>query len=310
MRKTQVSKEESLRLRELPALKLEMRELATLEPGHVDVCDQIQRRIEHCSGAILFLAGRKARQDVPAWARALLRGKEEFGIDLERVDDLNAIFGNPAPGRLKLLCVDYLVVGHDAERRTLDSDTTSTGFEANFISQREGQLAVAVSDDAVGRGLCDDSIVLGVPTVLPSIEVRYAAYGNYNNPSEMWDVTAPIKALCNAGGGKRIHISAEEDLDKLLGDPCRGIRKKLSIKYYVRGLRGCCRVDETTMNHLRTDLVLGFPPTRDGKINDPFEPTTRRNPRDASIERIQSLRRQPTKTGLSQSPYSHLGRAW
>ena len=41
-----------------------------------------------------------AEQGDAAW-RARAAGKEHLGIDLNAVDDLNAIFGNPTPGQTK-----------------------------------------------------------------------------------------------------------------------------------------------------------------------------------------------------------------
>lgn len=300
-----LSADESKRLRELPAVRATLVTLDDVELAHVDVAEILQRRVEVAGGHILFLGGRKS--DVPEWARAELANKESVGIDLKVVDDLNANFGNPAPGRAKLLEIKYYIVGHDADCRTEAPETTSSGFESNFIKQGRGKLVSIIDDDPEGRGTMDTTLILGIPTTLPCIEVAYASYGHPADPSQLRDVTAQVQRVVNTHGGRRIYISAETDLHHLFSedDPCQGARKKLTIRYVVRGFRGCCRVDESPMNHLRTNVAIGFL----SNDADPFKPTARRPYRDESIERNMRLRLPPGRAHLA-SPYSHLGRGF
>lgn len=295
-----LSTEESKRLRELPAVRATLATLDDVQLAHVDVAGVLQRRIEASGGHILFLGGRKS--DIPEWARAALANRES----VKAVDDLNVIFGNPAPGRAKLLEIQYYIIGHDADCRTEAPETTSSGFESNFIKQRRGKLVSVIDDDPKGRGTMATSLILGIPTTLPCIEVAYASYGHPADPSQLRDVTAQVQRVVNTHGGRRIYISADTDLHHLFSsdeDPCQGARKKLTIRYVVRGFRGRCRVDEAPMNHLRTDVAIGFV-TKDA---DPFKPTARRPYRDECIERNMRLRL--PHTHLS-SPYAHLGRGF
>ena len=118
-----VSAADNKRLREMPKHARELKRLNDLRVGFVDVREHIQRRIELAGGAVLFFGGSTPNDELPSWARVTLAGKEHLGIDLGAVDDLNAIFGNPTPGQTKLLSIDYVIVGHDAERKTEASES-------------------------------------------------------------------------------------------------------------------------------------------------------------------------------------------
>ena len=300
-----VSAADNKRLREMPRHARELRRLNDLRVGFVDVREHIQRRIELAGGAALFFGGSTPNDELPSWARVTLAGKERLGIDLGAVDDLNAIFGNPTPGQTKLLSIDYVIVGHDAERKTEASESTSSGYEANFINQRKGRLQQLVDEDDRGRASCEESVLLGIPTILPSIEVRYASYGHPTNPNQVWNVTSEMRALANQQGGQRLHIDTTMSLYDLFGDPCVGMRKKLTIRYYVRGFHGCTTVEERPQNHLSTDIALGF--VTEG--HDPFEQVKRRTYRQNAVDKIQKLRILDHMK-VEPSPYSHLGRAW
>lgn len=300
-----VSAKDNMRLREMPKHAKELKRLNDLRVGFVDVREHIQRRIELAGGAVLFFGGATPTSELPSWARVTLAGRESVGIDLNAVDDLNAIFGNPTPNQTKLLSIDYVIVGHDAERKTEAAESTSSGYESNFINQRKGRLATLVEEDDAGRASCDESILLGIPTILPSIEVRYATYGHPTNPKQVWNVTSEMRALANQQGGQRLHIDTTMSLYDLFGDPCVGMRKKLTIRYYVRGFHGCTTVEERPQNHLATDIALGFI----GEGHDPFEQVARRTYRQNAVDKIQKLRILDHMK-VEPSPYSHLGRAW
>jgi hypothetical protein len=49
------------------------------------------------------------------------------------------------------------------------------------------------------------------------------------------------------------------DLHRLFGDPCRGVRKELSISYLSRGFAGCVRV-AAKAGYVTANITLGFPP--------------------------------------------------
>ena len=95
-----------------------------------------------------------------------------------------------------------------------------------------------------------------------------------------------MKWLANAQGGSRLHLDTDLDLDETFGDPCPGMRKKLVIRYYVRGFHGCTRVDEDPMDYLSTDIQIGYLPTAD----DPFGAKPPRNATQIAVDEIQKLR--------------------
>ena len=118
-----------------------------------------------------------------------------------------------------------------------------------------------------------------------------------------------VKWLANAQGGSRLHLDTDLDLDETFGDPCPGMRKKLVIRYYVRGIHGCTRVDEDPMDYLSTDIQIGYLPTAD----DPFGAKPPRNATQIAVDEIQKLRMVDAtgrSTEVKEGKYTHLGRAW
>ena len=128
---------------------------------------------------------------------------------------------------------------------------------------------------------------------------------SHSFPAQVWNVTSEMRALANQQGGQRLHIDTTMSLYDLFGDPCVGMRKKLTIRYYVRGFHGCTTVEERPQNHLSTDIALGF--VTEG--HDPFEQVKRRTYRQNAVDKIQKLRILDHMK-VEPSPYSHLGRAW
>ena len=121
--------------------------------------------------------------------------------------------------------------------------------------------------------------------------------------------SAQVKWLANAQGGSRLHLDTDLDLDETFGDPCPGMRKKLVIRYYVRGFHGCTRVDEDPMDYLSTDIQIGYLPTAD----DPFGAKPPRNATQIAVDEIQKLRMVDAtgrSTEVKEGKYTHLGRAW
>ena len=94
-----------------------------------------------------------------------------------------------------------------------------------------------------------------------------------------------VRTLISMSGGRTVNIKKTENLELLFRDPCRGVRKKLSVEYVVqlkhhiqiplwcectmckhantsinsqvRGYMGTMRLT-TTDGHLDADLDLGF----------------------------------------------------
>lgn len=64
--------------------------------------------------------------------------------------DPNFTFGNPLPGKKKLLEVSLKSYGHDSESRADSKEITSKGFLKNFILGKKARFLVPVKDDAAG----------------------------------------------------------------------------------------------------------------------------------------------------------------
>ena len=76
-------------------------------------------------------------------------------------------------------------------------------------------------------------MLLGAPPTLPVLEVRRATYGHVADLSKTFDVTTEVRRIAESQGGFRLDITKDDDLAALFRDPCRGIRKKLSISCVI-----------------------------------------------------------------------------
>ena len=99
--------------------------MKTAEPSSVDIRKKIQ-------GIIRQLGGLELKLD-----------KEKF--------DPNFTFGNPVPGRFKLLEISVTCYGHDSEQRTDGKEVTSKGYLRNFILGKKARFLVTVKDDDEGN---------------------------------------------------------------------------------------------------------------------------------------------------------------
>ncbi|RHY94486.1 hypothetical protein DYB37_002766 [Aphanomyces astaci] len=108
-------------------------------------------------------------------------------------------------------------------------------------------------------------------------------------------------AMCK-GGKLRLHVTAEGFLVKPMcfplaafGDPCRGIRKALTINYQVLGMGGTLVLRITDANRLAGGLVLGYPLDKvdggvDGKMgfSERLAISTAQTTKPTARERMQS----------------------
>ena len=109
-----------------------------------------------------------------------------------------AALGDPTPYQTKLLHIEYLIVGHDAERRTEAPEATASGYEANFIMQRKGIVERVLTNNDEGKAYCQEHVLIGIPTIMPTVEVRYASYGHPTKPKFNWNVTEVRISVCGA----------------------------------------------------------------------------------------------------------------
>ena len=298
-----LTREDNNRLRKLPEYQQKLKVLNKLTPGAVDATQLVQRRVEACGGSLLFFGVNDPEEPLPAWASAALQN-----LSMEALD-LNEALGDPTPYQTKLLHIEYLIVGHDAERRTNAPEATASGYEANFIMQKKGTVERILTNEDDQSAYCKEHVLVGIPTIMPTVEVRFASYGHPTKPKFNWNVTQAVRALANEQGGSRLHLDTELDLDAEFGDPCPGMRKKLVVRYYVRGFHGCARVDEDPMDYLATDIQLGYL----GGADDPFGAKPKRNATQIAVDEIQKLRlvdATGASTEVKEGKYSHLGRAW
>ena len=181
-----LTREDNNRLRKLPAIEEKLKKLYQLKAGSVDATGLVQRRVEACGGSLLFFAGNSPEEELASWASVEL---QKLQVDPTVADDLNAALGDPTPYQTKLLHIEYLIVGHDAERRTEAPEATASGYEANFIMQRKGIVERVLTNNDEGKAFCSEHVLIGIPTIMPTVEVRYASYGHPTKPKFNWNVT-------------------------------------------------------------------------------------------------------------------------
>jgi hypothetical protein len=217
--------------------------LRDAEVGFVDIRDKVQRLADQ-GGNIL------------EWH------KDRF--------DANAAFGNPQPGRPKLLEVSLESPGHDAERETDSQEMTASGHPRNFITNKSGKFCIAVSDiegrghsSKLAFGKLRESLVFKTDQAAPTIFITRATYGILRDPQRVVDVTLEVQNLVK---GKMLHIGTEVDLNEEFSkDPCPGMRKQLRICYVTRGYLGAVRVREQNDLFI-TNIELGYPPVAEADL--------------------------------------------
>ena len=186
-----LTREDNNRLRKLPAIEEKLKKLYALKPGSVDATGLVQRRVEACGGSLLFFAGDKPEEELQSWASVEL---QKLQVDPTVADDLNAELGDPTPYQTKLLHIEYLIVGHDAERRTEAPEATASGYEANFVMQKKGIVERVLTNTEEGKAFCSEHVLIGIPTIMPTVEVRYASYGHPTKPKFNWNVTEAVRS--------------------------------------------------------------------------------------------------------------------
>ena len=243
-----LSREDNKRLWHLPKIEAELEFLEHSEVAYTDIREQLQRRVEQLGrGGLLYFNGIKRDIDKRT-------GRSDF-----TPDDLNDLFGsNPLPGRHKQLIIEYYIPGHDADSMTDSNEITASGFQRNTITKKRATIVYEVDEDDMGRSYLDMDVEIRAPEVMPVVEVSRATYGHATDLSKAFDVTSEVRTLVQASGGTTVCIKKDEDLYALFRDPCRGVRKKLSIEYVVRGYMGTMRVNSQD-GHLLADLDLGYP---------------------------------------------------
>jgi hypothetical protein len=197
--------------------------------------------------------------DVTSKLQSIVDGYKEgtyFMIDKNHFD-ANAVFSNPIPGRRKLLEFRLHCQGHDSERLTDSSETTSGGNPRNFIMSASRYFCIEIIDDKYSRGILQESPEFQMTFSSPLIQVTRATYGLLNDSTKVIDVTPEVQ---NFVKGRVLRIDGEVKLDEVFPyDPAPGIRKQLRIDYCTKGFAGNLRVREKK-GFLSAAMELGFQP--------------------------------------------------
>ena len=237
------NQEELKLLLQKDTMKSDFELLRDAEIGFVDIRDKVQRLADQ-GGHIL------------EWH------KDRF--------DANAAFGNPQPGKPKLLELSLESPGHDAERETDSQEMTASGHPRNFITNKSGKFCIAVRDiEGAGHsaqlpyGRLRETLLFQTNQSAPTIFITRATYGILSDPQRVVDVTLEVQTMVR---GKILHIGPEVDLDAAFSkDPCPGMRKQLRICYVTRGFIGAVRVREKEDLFI-TNVELGYPPVAEADM--------------------------------------------
>ena len=223
-------------------LKADFEMLRDAEVGFIDIRDKMQRLADGGGNILEF-------------------HKDRF--------DVNAAFGNPQPGKPKLLELNLESPGHDSERETGSAEMTGSGHPRNFITNKSGKFCLAVQDIAgkghmgTAFGKLKETLTFKTDQTAPTIHITRATYGILSDPERVVDVTLEVQNMVK---GKVLHISSDLDLvDAFSKDPCPGMRKKLRICYVTRGFVGQTRVRELNDQFI-TNVELGYPPVAEADM--------------------------------------------
>mmetsp|Transcript_7656 Transcript_7656/g.17496 ORF Transcript_7656/g.17496 Transcript_7656/m.17496 type:complete len:1090 (-) Transcript_7656:8-3277(-) len=256
--------EESYR-RELEALHP-----TTVEVGSVDVTDILQRIVDG--------AGEGKRLLIPEGTDLIdLLGLHDAYERATTVGPMSAAERAALAASMlsrckyKLLEVDYVVTGHDADQKTSSDEVTSSGFDRNFIRYTEGTGLVFtedVGDDfssvESGRAAPPAAVLrsrldLQATTVFPTMKIEYALYGHHTNPRRQIDIKSEMETLVENQGRDQFTVDRSMNLQKLFKvNPLRGYRKMLRVGYVARGLSGTLRLPDKD-GRLVADLFVGYP---------------------------------------------------
>ncbi|OQR84648.1 hypothetical protein ACHHYP_13120 [Achlya hypogyna] len=210
--------------------------------------------------------GNDARKDVTTPLQERIDRDGGRRLELRHSTNLNQLGGDPCPGLCKRLLIDYHYLGFGDSGN--DNEVLKGGSLRNFALRRGGKLRLHVS----AEGFLSEPIRLEPTQVFPSLQIVRAFFGHPTNALKTYDVTDLLAAKAQGGGGRPLVVPRTLDLCAEFGDPCRGIRKALTINYKVLGMAGRLVVPVDDDNHLAATLILGYPPeTKDfgvaGKVS-------------------------------------------
>ncbi|KAF0698661.1 Aste57867_10755 [Aphanomyces stellatus] len=195
-------------------------------------------------------------------------------LRLDTDTNLNLLFGDPCPGVPRVLVLEYALLGYGSTFVECSETTQASVGESatddeiikkgngqcrNFCKRKTDKLRVAVT----AEGFVSTPIVISSHEIFPSLLIARAFFGHPTNTLKTFDVTEPIGVLAAKGNAaKALAIPRTLDLISAFGDPCRGIRKALTINYQVLGMGGTLVLHVNETNRLPATLVVGYPPAK------------------------------------------------
>ncbi|OQR96194.1 hypothetical protein THRCLA_07346 [Thraustotheca clavata] len=203
-----------------------------------DIAPRLQRRIDHHP-----IAGSK--------------------LELSETTNLNQLCGDPCPGLPKLLLIEYKLLGFGSSSN--DNEVLNGGHIRNFAMRKAGKYKLQVTLE----GFLASPITIQPLEISPALQIVRAFFGHPTNALKTFDITEAIGTMAAKSSlDKTLVVPRTLDLVAKFGDPCRGIRKALTINYKVLGMAGELVIPSCESNHLSATLVLGYPrDKKDGGVH-------------------------------------------
>jgi hypothetical protein len=179
--------------------------------------------------------------DVTAILNSMIVNGELHLDTTSRYQYYNYIFGDPAPGTIKVLRIQYRF-GSDSDM-TVTNDVSADEYVPLHITRTESTLE---TEDVE-------------PVYVEELKILRAWYGDPNDGSRGVDVTDDVNSLVE---NNELHLAADSRwfyYNSFFGDPCPGTVKSLQVRYvYGQGLVVSVSVSEDEPLHIirNNELVI------------------------------------------------------
>ena len=162
--------------------------------------------------------------DITDWVLTKQRNHPEHVMELiaEELGDPCALFGDPCPGKRKMLSMRGTYCNRKWETRVFQRKATA--------KKRPSQL---------------DRDIVYKPPNNPWLKLIRCTYGHRDDHALQYDVTEKLQERCDTQfDGRYLGIPKDENLVKFFGDPYPGGRKVIRIHYEMYGWEGEIKLPE------------------------------------------------------------------
>ena len=163
-------------------------------------------------------------------------------------ESLESILGvaDPCPGTVKTLYIEYVARGRKCRIRA------ETGEGAHLV-QTLCLEAHTIQAGRLGASRFKERDMM----VAPRLQLLCCSYGHETDTSQSANVLSALQTRLDESypPGSELRIGTEEPLEPLLGDPCPGEFKTLTVRYEIRGWSGELELDVHDPSVKRTNHI-------------------------------------------------------